>query len=163
MCLLSLMSYAQSNTLSAGGQTIKEYPKFKGIAYQIAISEYINSKYENFNNTSDTYASHYSPVIAFTFKSDGSLADAYIVKTTGSKNFDDKLLKLCKDFTKKKFMSPAFSAEGPVPCTVEVEFDFRYFKMDPINEGLGYRESYYTGYIPNSSGRKYGNASSRRY
>ena len=163
MCLISLISYSQSNTLDSNSQAIKENPKYKGIDYQIAITEYINSKYENFSNTSDTYAKRYTPVIAFSFNSDGSLACANIVKTTGSKNFDDKLLKLCKDFTRKRLMSPALSEEGPIPCTIEVRFDFRYFKMDSTNENLGYRESYNTGYIPNSSGRKYGNASSRRY
>ncbi|MBP5517541.1 MAG: hypothetical protein J6X91_02605 [Bacteroidales bacterium] len=136
---------AQSNlTANIGKTLIKQYPKFKGVEYQLAVYDYIKDYFRNYDLTNRSNMAYY-PVIAFDFREDGSLAEASIVRTTGSKSLDDKLLKLCKDFTRKKYMTPANSGEGPIACTVEVLLEFNYTIMkDFSNEGnysfIGYRK-----------------------
>lgn len=135
--LLPILAFGQNNGTNQNS-SIKEYPKFKGVEYQIAVHDYIKYCFRNYVLTNRSNTTYYS-VMAFTIREDGSLADASIVQTTGSKFLDNKLLNLCKDFTRKKHMTPAYSEDGPVVCTIEVPLEFNYSIMEDFkNKGRGF-------------------------
>ena len=130
-----------------GDYSLTDFPKFKGEVFQQAVYKYIQYEFRN----SPTREREYHPVVSFLFNDDGSLKKAEVVETSGSNTVDSRLLNLCKNFTRKKFMTPAYSEEGPIPCTVTVRFDFRWitprdFKEPTENKDLGYRTYYYNHY-----------------
>ena len=165
VCFISIIplnSFAQTSHLDGNGRpTIKEYPKYKGKIYQIAIADYIQYYFRN-NNLKNSSNRLYTPVLSFCFSEEGTLIGVNVVQSTGSVLLDNKLKNLCKDFSRKKFMSPAFSEDGPIACELEVQLEFVYPIMrDFKKENLGYREYYYMGYIPYYSAHEYGNNSFR--
>lgn len=142
LLFLPFVAVGQNNGINQI-KPVKEYPKFKGVAYQLAVNDYIKDCFRNYQLTNSSNMTYY-PIIAFTIREDGSLEEAAIVRTTGSKSLDNKLLNLCKDFSRKKFMTPAYSEEGPIACTVEVPLEFNYtimkdFKNEGNNIFIGYR------------------------
>jgi len=133
------------------GLSIKDYPRFKGVEYQIAVTEYIQDYFRDYT-LSNKYNTSYMSTLAFVFDEKGSLVKVVVSKTTGSNLLDNKLLNLCKDFTRKKFMTPALSEDGPVPCVLEIPFEFNYSIMKDLslsNEAttsfLGYRKLLHMG------------------
>ena len=160
-CLVSLMpvwSFAQISYVKGDEKSvIKEFPKYKGVEYQLAITDYIKYFFRN-NDLKNRSNKLYTPVFSFCFNEKGSLLGVNVVQSTGSVVLDSKLQNICKDFTRKKFMSPAFSEEGPIACVLEVQLEFVYPIMkDFKKDNLGYREYYYMGYIPYYSAHEYGN------
>ena len=126
---------------------LKAFPKFKGEVYQVAVYNYIQYEFRN-SRDSDR---EYHPVVSFQFNDDGSLEKAEVIKSSGSSTVDNHVLNLCKIFTRRKFMTPGYSEDGPVACTVTVEFDFRWitprdFNENTKNKDLGYRTYYYKNY-----------------
>ncbi len=125
---------------------LKDYPRFKGEIFQVALYNYVQNYYQKAPKLRD-----YHPVLRFEFNDDGSLSKAEILRSTGSPSLDRSLLCTCKDFAHKKFMTPAYSEDGPVACTVEVQLDFhnivpRDFNENTKNKDLGYRTYYYKNY-----------------
>ena len=125
---------------------LKDFPKFKGEVFQVALYNYVQNYYQFCPNERE-----YHPVIRFEFNDDGSLSKAEILRSTGSPSLDRSLLCRCKDFAHKKFMTPAYSEDGPVACVVEMQLDFhnivpRDFSY-PKNEDMGYSSSQPSGWM----------------
>ena len=164
--LLLLMLLLATGVLYAQNDIceLKEYPKYKGKVYHQAVYDYIQYEFRN-SNDSRLYR-EYHPVISFSFNEDNKKKKAEVLQTSGSNTVDRKILNLCKIFTRKKYMEPGYSEEGPIPCTVAVQFDFRWitpwdFKY-PQNTDMGYREYYHMGYW-NPAYRQYGTNSYAGY
>ena len=144
--LLMLLSATFVSLRAQQADGLKDYPRFKGEIFQVALYNYVQNYYQKAPKLRD-----YHPVLRFEFNDDGSLSKAEILRSTGSPSLDRSLLCTCKDFAHKKFMTPAYSEDGPVACTVEVQLDFhnivpRDFSY-PKNESLGYSSPQLSGWI----------------
>ena len=133
--MLFFPSIGYCQQLSSDKEIIK-WPTFKDELFQVAVYNYIYNELDLSNVVSPSMGlSDYTPKVSFSIKSNGSLKTAKIIQSTGSKWLDNKVLMLCKDFVRKKFMTPAYSENGPVECYLTVTLGFRYYSLSKNNSG----------------------------
>ena len=117
MLILSSMGYCQQ---ISSDREILRWPEFKGEDFSKAVNYYFESGHAFGFYGRESGMSYYPIEISFGFDSDGSLKKAEVVKSSGFKKLDREVLMLSKNFARKRFMTPAYSKEGPVPCSLTV-------------------------------------------
>ena len=133
-------------------------PQFKGKDFSIAIYNYFYSGdafyFGDNRNLKEPELTYYEMSIKYEFDLNGHLKNASIVKSSGYKSLDKKILSLSKNFAKKKYMTPACSEEVPVPCVLTVPLLCKYFVMTTYNSNAPRNYGKYVSprLNPNSTG-----------
>ena len=112
-------------------------PQFKGKDFSVAIYNYFYSGdafyFGNKPYSNEPETTYYEMSIKFEFNSDGSLKKASVVKSSGYKSLDNKVLNLSKNYARKKYMTPAYSDGVPVPCVITVPLLCKYYVLTTYN------------------------------
>ena len=127
---------ADSSVNTIDFKNFKE-PQFKGKDFSVAIYNYFYSGdafYFGDNRIlKQPEFTYYEMSVKYEFDLNGHLKNASIVKSSGYKSLDKKVLSLSKNYARKKFMTPAYSDEVPVPCVITVPLLCKYFVMTTYN------------------------------
>lgn len=142
LVLVSVNGYCQE-TVSADSSVsafvFKDFkePQFKGKDFSVAIYNYFYSGdafyFGSKPKSKEPEITYYEMSIKFEFDSDGSLKKASVVKSSGYKSLDKKVLSLSKNYARKKYMTPAYSDEVPVPCVITVPLLCKYYVLTTYN------------------------------
>ena len=131
-CVVSLMpvwSFAQISYVKGDEKSvIKEFPKYKGVEYQLAITDYIKYFFRN-NDLKNRSNKLYTPVFSFCFNEKGSLLGVNVVQSTGSVVLDSKFVyPIMKDFKKDNLGYREYYYMGYIPYYSAHEYGNNAFK-----------------------------------
>ena len=93
-------------------------PLFKGQLFQYAVKQYIEKTIRS--RTSATKTVFYEAEIKITLKETGALKKVEIINSTGSDYLDRQIIVNCRDFVRKKHMTPAKADGNPIEYSMIV-------------------------------------------
>lgn len=137
------LSEAQTLRTGDGGKDAKilSQPLYKGVLFQEAVKNYVENVAINVYPSVFTLTKYHSEV-QFKLKKNGSLETVEITKSTGNPELDHKIIVACKDYIKKKHVTPAYSDEGPVDYSFTVPFEVEFFNVpERSNQSLKYQKA----------------------
>jgi hypothetical protein len=148
------LSEAQTLRTGDGGKDAKilSQPLYKGVLFQEAVKNYVDNVAINVYPSVFPLSKYYSEV-QFQLKKNGSLKTVIMTKSTGIPELDHEIIVACKDFVKKKHVTPAYSSEGPVDYSFTVPFEVEYYDV-PKNsaQSLRYQKAApFRGMTPNAA------------
>lgn len=133
--MVSAKSLEAQPTLSEDNKDkvkIVSQPLYKGVLFQQAIKNYIENTAINVYPSVFSLTTYYSE-IKFLLRKNGSLKTVQVIKSTGNPELDHKIVIACKNFTKRKYVSPACSETGPVDYSFTVPFEVQFFNVPKEN------------------------------
>ena len=141
LLLLFSVTFSDAQTIKAGkgsGEaTIVSQPLYKGTLFQEAVKNYVDNVAINVYPSVFPLSKYYSEV-QFQLKKNVSLKTVIMTKSTGIPELDHKIIVACKNFVKKKHVTPAYSSEGPVDYSFTVPFEVEYYDV-PKNSAQSLR------------------------
>ena len=148
------LSEAQTLRTGDGGKDAKilSQPLYKGVLFQEAVKNYVDNVAINVYPSVFPLSKYYSEV-QFQLKKNGSLKTVIMTKSTGIPELYHEIIVACKDFVKKKHVTPAYSSEGPVDYSFTVPFEVEYYDV-PKNsaQSLRYQKAApFRGMTPNAA------------
>lgn len=113
-------------------------PLYKGQLLQYAVKQYIEKTIRS--TTTATETTFYEAEIEITLKETGALKKVKIINSTGSDYLDRQILVNCRDFVRKKHMTPAMVEGKPIEYSVIVPLiiEFRVLNDGKRNYGKSY-------------------------
>jgi len=127
LILISSKSYSQDPIIAeVTDSSIVRLPLFKGVDLHIALYNYFCSGTAFGFNGREEGMSYYEMSVNFLFDEKGKLQTAKIARSSGFDYLDRKVLLLSKNFVRKRFMTPAYSKEGPVLCDITIPIVCKY-------------------------------------
>ena len=130
LILISSKSYSQDPIIAeVTDSSIVRLPLFKGVDLHIALYNYFCSGTAFGFNGREEGMSYYEMSVNFLFDAKGKMQRAEIVRSSGFDYLDRKVLLLSKNFVRKRFMTPAYSKDGPVPCDITIPIVCKYWTL----------------------------------
>lgn len=158
MLVISSIGYCQIDSIDPFNENeVLKKPQFKHKDFSNAIYTYF------YNGDGFDFWRPYTPAelqdysyyridLKFYFNSDGSVKRVSLTKSSGYDSLDKKVMKLAKNFARKKYMTPAYSKDGPIPYETIIQLDCKYLTLSPkqTNQPIKYNrnsllESQYIG------------------
>ena len=127
-------------------------PLYKGQLFQYAVKQYIEKSIRSLTRAAET--TFYEAEIKITLKETGALKKVEILYSTGSDYLDRQIRVKCRDFVRKKHMTPAYADGKPVEYSVIVPLIIEFRVLDDgINNNPKYYNwgSGYRGMTPSSA------------
>ena len=93
-------------------------PLYKGQLFQYTVKQYIEKSIRSM--TSSTETTFYEAEVKITIKENGGLKKVEILYSTGSDFLDRQIRIKCRDFVRKKDMTPAYADGKPIEYSVIV-------------------------------------------
>lgn len=120
-------------------------PLYKGQLFQYAVKQYIEKSIRSLTRATETV--FYESEIKITIKENGALKKVEIINSTGSDFLDRQIIVKCRDFVRKKHMTPAKKDGTPIEYSVIVPLIIEFRNLDDGNQnspryynwGNGYR------------------------
>lgn len=130
LILFSVNGYSQTTPPSDSlCKTIVRYPTYRGQPFLLAVKYYIENGVFFGSDTEDNpNLEKYHSEVLIILKKNGALKKARIVESTGWPELDKQILMRCRDFIRKRHVTPAYSSDGPEEYICSIPLTFEYYK-----------------------------------
>ena len=123
------------NVEETGEDVYVSQPLFKGQLFQYAVKQYIEQSIRSLTRATETV--FYESEIKITIKETGALKKVEILNSTGSDYLDRQIIVKCRDFVRKKHMTPAKIDGNPIEYSVVVPLIIEFRNLDDGNRNTG--------------------------
>lgn len=155
MFISTSIGYSQTtppnDTLS---KSIVKYPTYRGQPFLLAVKNFIeNGVFFGSGMGDNPNLEKYHSEVLIILKKNGALKKARIVESTGWPELDSQILMRCRDFIRKKYVTPAYSSDGPEEYICSIPITFEYYKRrDESKQAkpIKYETAPYRGITPYS-------------
>ena len=110
-------------------------PLYKGQLFQYAVKQYIEKSIRSLTRANETV--FYESEIKITLKETGALKIVEIINSTGSDYLDRQIIVKCRDFVRKKHMTPAKADGNPIEYSVIVPLIIEFRNLYDSNRNTG--------------------------
>lgn len=135
-------------------KTIVRYPTYRGQPFLLAVKNYIeNGVFFGSGTARNPNLKKYHSEVLIILKKNGALKKARILESTGWPELDRQILVRCRDFIRKKYVTPAYSSDGPEEYICSIPITFEYFERNDESQQakpMNYQSAPYRGITPYS-------------